>query len=312
MPSSITHYLFAKSVLNSDITNESIFFLGAQGPDVFFFYGYHPLYKENKKLISSFGTKLHDINIAAAYDFMHEYALNHEEHTEMIFSYIKGLFAHYTLDRATHPYIFYVTLFDNFEEQSKQYAFAHAYFETYVDNLFRKKCDYVGNTFDMIKSKKSDLLILSEMYYELGKEMFPEFKLKKNSFYLAYKSMAFALKVLYSKKGYKKSFFETFMRKSLVNAMSHPKLVPDTILGLDILNESKKTWKNPVSGEKHNSTFAEMYKNGQDDFAKAITLLGTDNFHDLLRVFVINTDHRGAPIDGIMKFHRNIFKNTVL
>ena len=312
MPSSITHYLFALDALSDSSIQKDVFFLGAQGPDTFFYYGYHPFIKKNKKIISSFGTKLHDINLAKAYSFMVKYADENPLHKNMILSYVKGLFCHYVLDRATHPYIFYVTLFDNFQNNGKEYGRMHAYFETFVDVLYRQKYSYAGSTFQMIKCQKEDLLVLSRMFSALTKEMFPNYPLEDDSFYKAYKSFAFGLKTLYSKNGVKKSFFDSFMKKSLGNAMSHPKRVPDDIIKLDILNEQHRSWKNPVTGEKSSLSFEELTRIAERDFKEVVSSIGNSDFNEFLEKFVRNTDHRGCPVDGELNYHRYIFKNIVL
>ena len=312
MPSSITHYLFAKTLVNQHITHKDIFFLGSQGPDVFFFYGYHPFIKKNRRLISGFGTELHDIDLTKAYAFIRNYAEEYPNHRDLILSYLKGLFSHYVLDRRTHPYIFYSTLFDSHENKPKEYARMHALFETYVDVLYREKYSYINSTFAMIKCNKEDIKVLSKMYYHLAKELFPFFPLEENSFYKAYKSMAFALKVLYSKKGFKKSFFDSFMKKSLINAMSHPRKLPEEVLKLDLLNNNKTYWKNPVTGDRFNSSFEELNELARRDFETVILAMDNKDFEAFLSSFVVDTDHRGCPINGRMTFKRNIFRNLNL
>ena len=59
MPSSLVHYIFAKS---SKSEANSAYCLGSQGPDPFFYYGYTSIKAKNTKTIRQFGTFLHKID----------------------------------------------------------------------------------------------------------------------------------------------------------------------------------------------------------------------------------------------------------
>jgi hypothetical protein len=48
---------------------------------------------------------LHDIDISRVYNELIKYA-NASSDKELLYSYIEGLFLHYSLDRECHPYIF--------------------------------------------------------------------------------------------------------------------------------------------------------------------------------------------------------------
>ena len=109
MPSILTHYGFNRDVIE-DINflkdNEDIYYVGAQGPDVFFFCGIIPfLGVENAKYIRKFGHALHKKDPTEVFEYFIEYAKKSKD-KDILFSYILGAGLHYVLDRKLHPYVF--------------------------------------------------------------------------------------------------------------------------------------------------------------------------------------------------------------
>ena len=84
MPAILLHYTFVKENTNND-KYFSLTALGGQGPDPFFFYGYDKKKeREHKKEIRHFGSYLHHIDIADAYNHMMEYA-SKSENKELLY-----------------------------------------------------------------------------------------------------------------------------------------------------------------------------------------------------------------------------------
>ncbi len=112
MPGLITHVLCSHQVSNKvdDEIKElikkypSAYYLGSQGPDIFFYYLPGFLNKETLNL----GLLLHKRNTN---DFLMSLLDNaklyNDERKNVALSYIFGYLTHYGLDSKTHPYIYY-------------------------------------------------------------------------------------------------------------------------------------------------------------------------------------------------------------
>ena len=109
MPSSITHQLIADEALpalppeaaRAAERNYDYYFLGAQGPDVFFFY--RPLSKSEPNL----GKFLHRERVFDVFTLFSCYlkTLAGEE-KERITAYVAGYISHYCADTAFHPFVY--------------------------------------------------------------------------------------------------------------------------------------------------------------------------------------------------------------
>ena len=105
MPSTLTHYVFNKQLIN-DHKYEDIFLLGGQGADVLFFYGYNLFKRNNVKSIRDIGAKIHQINPDKLYMKMLSYTfLKQAEEKEILLNFTRGFMYHYALDRNIHPYV---------------------------------------------------------------------------------------------------------------------------------------------------------------------------------------------------------------
>ena len=81
MPSSLVHYIFAKS---SKSEANSAYCLGSQGPDPFFYYGYTSIKAKNTKTIRQFGTFLHKIDPYKIFSFLVDYINENRDDEEVI------------------------------------------------------------------------------------------------------------------------------------------------------------------------------------------------------------------------------------
>ncbi|MDE6110689.1 MAG: zinc dependent phospholipase C family protein, partial [Eubacterium sp.] len=110
MPAFSTHYIFAKEMMDTlkEIAdfkiNENVVFIGAQGPDIFFFHRAFPwqLGKPLRKL----GSLLHRKKAGILLNKLSEYCRKNE--SSIAKSYAFGFILHYSLDRICHPYVYYL------------------------------------------------------------------------------------------------------------------------------------------------------------------------------------------------------------
>jgi hypothetical protein len=261
MPNALTHYTFAKERLALTSPHLDATFVGAQGPDPFFFYGSVPfLPRRHGKTIRSLGGVTQHQEMPAPYCAMMAYA-NQRPDKELLYAYIDGLFMHYAVDRACHPYIFYFTGFTDRPEDSAKvhhhYNFSHMFFEVTLDFIIAHREGTFQPIADVLALSDSDLLAISKMWYEVNKEV-------QNVPYIAPKSFAIALKDYRltergaeDHSGHKKECFKRlFGKESYAYAMVFPKNL-DAFKGIDFLNQAHASWRMPA-GEVRNESFDDL------------------------------------------------------
>lgn len=108
MPAMITHYLLARRALATTGMPPSVdrdaFLLGAQGPDIFFFFRAYPWLIGEKGL--PLGNALHEVRPSMLFDTLR--AIVEEMPSAdrpLAESYALGLLCHYAADRTVHPYV---------------------------------------------------------------------------------------------------------------------------------------------------------------------------------------------------------------
>ena len=208
MPSTLTHYLFNREIIKND-KYKDLFLLAGQGADVFFFYGYNIKKRENKKLISQFGFKMHSVDPNDIFFYMLKYAFNKEkEEKEMLIEFARGFMYHYALDRNVHPYVFYNT---GFPYTNKKYNLNHGRFESALDTLLMTKNNCKISSRKAIKANSKEVKSCSKMIQYVAKEVFNIDYIKEDSYYKAWRDYRFVRLFLDSRFGIKKWFFNHFL-----------------------------------------------------------------------------------------------------
>ena len=106
MPAFSTHYLFAKDIMEilrseADFPlNEDAVFIGAQGPDIFFFHRALPWQKG--KTLRKAGSAMHRARCGEILDRFMAYCASAGDNN-IAKSYVYGFLLHYSLDRICHP-----------------------------------------------------------------------------------------------------------------------------------------------------------------------------------------------------------------
>lgn len=303
MPSILTHYFFINDCLdNYDflLNDKSIALLGAQGTDPFYFYG-NLLKHKDKKDINNFASHIHNDNPLNLYiHFINEANKLDKTNRDFVFSYIYGLLNHYILDRICHPYVFYYSGID--EDFMKN----HQKFETNIDVLLRQHFNNYIKPSSTIKNDINSLDILSNIYYTYSNNH--DLKLNENTFIKAYKDMYNIQNILYSKHGFKKWIFHTFMKNSQVDNTSMPLKIKD---GIDYLNLNKNLWQHPTKNFKMSLSFLELMDYAKKKFNKIKKiLLNAYNHLDYendLESFINNINHSGIIIGDKMLYSNPVF-----
>ncbi|MBR5134195.1 MAG: zinc dependent phospholipase C family protein [Clostridia bacterium] len=104
MPSVITHYVLAKRALSCvNVANEEAFLLGAQGPDMFFFFRAYPWMPGRAGL--PLGNAIHETKPSVLIESMCRAAAEVGDEDGILESYISGFLCHYAADRTIHPFV---------------------------------------------------------------------------------------------------------------------------------------------------------------------------------------------------------------
>lgn len=108
MPAGLTHYYFAKNVLErlpgAGDTDACAYFWGAQGPDFLFCHRYMRFLGLGKKEgLHKYGSLLHKTRPSLTLSSMRDFLEKHPDPTYR--SYVWGFLCHYALDSTAHPYV---------------------------------------------------------------------------------------------------------------------------------------------------------------------------------------------------------------
>lgn len=309
MPASLTHYTFVKDNISRDDTFFRVKALGGQGPDVFFFYGYSFHKRENIKEVQQFGTLLHHSNISLAYTHLLEYAQK-SAHKDMLLSYIEGLLMHYVLDRNVHPYVFYRTGFSSDVTKQKEFSLSHIAFETIMDVYYSRLHHTFQKPSRVIKMKHRDVLLISEMFCDLAS--FLKYKyIDKKTFYYAWKDMKTSQRMLFSRFGFKKRYFNKHMHNSVINVMSMPMKV-NKYDEYDILNDSHQKWADCLTNQERHESIKELVTNAQKELIELQNIIfnasKNEDISKELSSFVHNIDHDGFKVNSEKIYYSLLWK----
>lgn len=307
MPAYLTHYIFADINTPKDTEYRNVTLLGSQGSDPFFYYGYkifgsRKLTNENRE----FGTTIHHIDLADFFEFMIERVSSSiDEEKAVLKAYLTGFIMHYCVDRNCHPYIFYRSGFAKSKDEAKKYAFIHSLFESRIDALLMKKKGYRKIDPSLPTNTRSKYLkIISLAYYDFARKIVNDTSVFPSSFSDSVKDMETANRLLHSKTGAKKSFFEKHFQYSLLNSMSTPKHVKDDI-EIDYLNLKHEKWIHPVTGVPSNKSFLDLFDNAKKDYEEGVKLLDCKSSAVLkskILAFVGQINHDGCLVNSRMSF----------
>ena len=136
MPAQFTHRILAEAVLRAlpasvrrTIDDLPAYFLGAQGPDIFYFL--HIRRGKEKNL----GAYFHGIGVYEGLCSL----LAESKGSDFAFSYAAGYLTHYAADTVFHPFVY--GMIEKFNEYEPAWrGRRHAYIENDLDSYFVQKC----------------------------------------------------------------------------------------------------------------------------------------------------------------------------
>ena len=274
MPGLITHYICADVCLGrlqdkntkKILTDRRVMYnVGAQGPDVFFYY-LPCLYR---KSIYRMGNTLHEKKTGAFFSTALTLlsGITDTDARRAALAYLAGYLTHYALDASTHPYIYYKSGFKRKGDRTNplRHSVNHRTFETNIDVLMldmvssekpsdKKIWQFVSSSF---KEAQTTAAMLSGALREVY-----GMKLSDRQVYAAFRSMGAVNRLLQSNGGKRKqvmAFIEDFtIKEYVISSLIHSQTAD---AALDFLNLKKQPWYFPWEDTTaHDSTFTDLFE----------------------------------------------------
>jgi len=274
MPSLATHFLFGQDVFKK--TDDAIegtikkglgaFRLGLQGPDIFFYDLLHSVIARDKNI----GTKMHTqrTNIFF-YNYIDYLKDNNLDKNDIATSYLYGILCHYSLDCASHPFVYYFTnLHDKSSEGKNRSLSIHCQFESDIDELLymdrngKNLCDVNRSKFMEISQKEIDV-ISPIIAYAISET----YKCDITANYVR-GSMKRGLKVnslLNNRNGFKKPLIGLIEKPIMGSHIGTSLMFTRKLPSRECLNENHEKWHLPFNNKEMHSSFMDLYQLGMTD-----------------------------------------------
>ena len=276
MPAIIAHYLMskasAKSLSNKEVfenikQHSSIFYLGAQGPDIL-------LFALGNKELNALGERMHREGIKSFYSE----CINRLRKTSIhdgrgeLSAYMAGFLCHYALDTCTHPYIYYKTGFsDEDGNLDIESTIRHRFFETTIDCILSNHLDdkdpFSQNVFEKISIASKKRVLIGKFLSDVIASSYNVF-IYPEDLSKALKDIAFVYKMLSDKTGKKRAFAmklsKVFRGIAPIAALIHYTPVNTQ----DYLNERRDVWYYPWDDAIDvNLSFMDLFIKAVEDSA---------------------------------------------
>lgn len=275
MPAFSSHYIFAKELTNelekiSDCkVNKDALFIGAQGPDIFFFARIFPWLIGRP--MASLGSKMHRTKPSAILENMRRYCENSRD-TDLALSYTYGFIMHYALDSTCHPYVYSLQNKITGKNPFLNPHSVHNSIEFSMDNLLLNKRMGIENPhkYDISKTVSTNPEITGEigrLYTKILPDMY-NIKVSEKQIATAISDTKYVQQVTLDKTGIKKAILTPF--ETAVAPITHNFKFTALIRPRD-LEKSKKygnidngLWVYPTADIKSNKSFEELFEQAKD------------------------------------------------
>lgn len=282
MPGFVTHYIFGRETCrkleNSAwkknlATNRAAYWLGQQGPDLFFYY--LPSYVIEGRNLGSLA-HTNETNALFAGLLRSCQSLSAGPDKDIADAYLAGFLGHYTLDTICHPYIYAMT---HYNGRRKDYFYHHAYLETDIDTalldkkLHRQPCNF--HSADTVSLTFAQKKVIAGLLFDAYHYAFPDLPIKKSTMWLGIFSMRLGLNILHDDSGQKKVLFRLAEKYFLGYPLFSPLVPSDTLFfRTDPFNLRHAEWKNPWDPTmRSRESFFELYAKAQNVYLKRMKKL---------------------------------------
>lgn len=281
MPAFSTHYLFAEELAGSLETpagfslNKNCLYIGAQGPDIFFFHRALPWQKG--KTLRKAGSAMHREKCGRIIDCFAEYIDGLDE-PDAAKSYVYGFIMHYALDRICHPYIYFIqnTITQKFGKMNPNSV--HNMIELSLDSLLLSEKKNAAKpkelaTESMLDFNQEELRECSSVLASAGK-LFEPCGFSAADAACAVKDTRAAQRLLYDASGRRERFLKLAERLAFPFTknfrISSFLRTNDLEKAVKYANINNRKWRSPYSGEVRSESFAELYELAKADAAEMI------------------------------------------
>lgn len=281
MPAFLTHCLFSDDVLEKIEDDElkkeilqrkAVYYLGAQGPDIFFFYRSRPWQKNDG--IDQLALRMHDSRTGDFFiesaDYLKNY-LKAGRRYYTVMTYMIGYICHYCLDKNTHPLIHYQSGIDTLKNKTtRKYHNFHKRYEALLDTYMLKK----KRNLDAYRFKTYELVVLESRFIETLKSFYfyiinrvYKFDIKEIQVETAIRDTYLVLRSLHDPAGIKSAVYKIIEnmldKKDEITSLIYPRTAVD--YG-DFLNLTRKQWAHPCDEKlRFNYSLEELYNLALDE-----------------------------------------------
>ncbi|MTI81219.1 MAG: zinc dependent phospholipase C family protein [Firmicutes bacterium] len=276
--------------------HKDVYRLGCQGPDFFYYHNFWPWLKD--KSGDFYGNAIHKEKCGQFYQEIIKYVKKIDNPIErnIIIVYLMGLITHWTVDRSTHPYIYYIA---GIEKHNQVPIGSHKLIEASIDTILAHK----KLNLDTRKAPLSSYLYVGEHLPEIIIDMYISVLTK---LYLvnaprlptpelidkSYRDMIKAVKLFHDPYSLKLIIFKVFdfVTKRKINSSAYIYRSFDE-LKKDYLNENHNKWCHPCSKtECYNYSFWDLLDTACSDACNLISFsvdyLEHDNYrHPIEDIF---------------------------
>ena len=309
MPAIITHSFFAEDTLrnikdpvlkNEILSRMDLFYLGAQGPDIFFYYKAKPWIKYDG--IEKLGNIMHENRVDTFFEESIYYleGLKGSSRFYDLLTYLMGYLCHYALDRNTHPLIHYSAGIDNgLIKATRKYYNHHRRLESTIDyfSLLNRGLKPVRfKSFELVSIRKKFEPVLTDYYIFILDKVYNT-TISSNQVRSAVHDISRVLKNLYDPTGLKLLLYRLLeflmrARDEITSSMIPRKLMN----GMDYLNLNHRKWIHPCNESfSSNESFWDLYDKSLGEADKFMDLvsgyLKGDRFSDTLLSMTANISY---------------------
>lgn len=270
MPAFSTHYIFALEMTEKlkEIAefkmHENVVFIGAQGPDIFFFHRALPWQKG--KPLRKLGSSLHRAKPALLLDRLYEYC-NTSSQPDIAKSYAFGFILHYALDRNCHPYVYYLQ--NKITEKNKAFHpnSAHNIIEHSIDSIMLK--NHLGISDPRCFETDKTLHFTQEELLEISREIAFAADISEEDARTAVTDMKHMQRLLFDKNGRKEKLISVLEKTAAPftgNFLLSSYFRTDNLEKAEkYVNINNNIWKSPFDCAIHNESFFDLFEFSKKD-----------------------------------------------
>lgn len=273
----LLHRLDAKSPLGIAVdAHPDAFYLGAEGPDFFFFdlipTPGHPSRMKYGSLIHS-----HDIDAFFYQGLLYTLNLQNPFERDTCLAYLTGFSMHHELDAKTHPYIYYHTGQYQHDRDTRVFAYIHTYFEVLLDTAYlqyeRNELATDFNFKRLFRISDEEATILGQLMAHIFAFVFNK-PLKIFEFKRACKAAHLAANMTSDptnrKRDVLRKFEKLFRQELIISRECYPPYTNEPV----VLNMDHHPWRHPVTGETFTTTYIDLFNDAVDLAEKDAGFIG--------------------------------------